>query len=131
MITKDQAMTETLFHQDCTAEVGPRGGLTHHPVIVRRNGQTQTWKTMPERFRVPVKYGLYQYGEIASWNADAFNVPAACPVCTAVAAYHETKDLAALRMRLDAARIEKQTRHLQALREITAEANQAADEARL
>ena len=27
----------------------------------RRNGKTQTWKKSPERFKIPVKYGLYEY----------------------------------------------------------------------
>jgi hypothetical protein len=27
----------------------------------RRNGKTQTWKTRPNDFKIPVKYGLYQY----------------------------------------------------------------------
>jgi len=25
---------------------------------IRRNGKTQTWKTQPDRFRIPFKYGL-------------------------------------------------------------------------
>lgn len=32
--------------------------------LVRRNGQTQTWKTRPSEFRIPVKAGLKAYGEI-------------------------------------------------------------------
>ena len=31
---------------------------------LRRNGKTQTWKTRPGEFRVPVKCGMYTYGEI-------------------------------------------------------------------
>jgi hypothetical protein len=31
---------------------------------VRRNGKTQTWKREPNRFRIPIKYGLKGYGEI-------------------------------------------------------------------
>jgi hypothetical protein len=27
----------------------------------RRNGKTQTWKTRPNDFKIPVKYGLYDY----------------------------------------------------------------------
>ncbi|MDE2102240.1 MAG: hypothetical protein KGL39_33650 [Patescibacteria group bacterium] len=43
------------------------------PMRVRRNGKTQTWKTRPGEFRIPVKYGLYEYGEInhntsKDWN---------------------------------------------------------------
>jgi hypothetical protein len=31
---------------------------------LRRNGQTQTWKTRPSEFRIPVKAGLKSYGAI-------------------------------------------------------------------
>jgi hypothetical protein len=31
---------------------------------VRRNGRTQTWKTRPGEFRIPVVAGLNVYGEI-------------------------------------------------------------------
>ena len=30
----------------------------------RRNGKTQYWKRTPERFRVPVKHGMYAYDAI-------------------------------------------------------------------
>ena len=30
----------------------------------RRNGKTQTWKTRPGQFRIPVKAGFRTYGEI-------------------------------------------------------------------
>lgn len=48
---------------------GSRGA----PMQVRRNGKTQTWKTRPGLFRIPVKYGLYEYGQIDNFfhrNAD-------------------------------------------------------------
>ena len=38
------------------------------PLKVRRNGKTQTWKTRPEEFRIPVKYGLYEYYNITHDN---------------------------------------------------------------
>ena len=38
------------------------------PMRVRRNGKTQTWKTRPNEFRIPVKYGLYGYGDITHDN---------------------------------------------------------------
>lgn len=30
----------------------------------RRNGKTKLWKTMPDRFRIPIKYGFRFYGAI-------------------------------------------------------------------
>jgi hypothetical protein len=34
----------------------------------RRNGKVQTWKRDPNRFRLPVKYGLKDYDEITQWD---------------------------------------------------------------
>jgi outer membrane protein assembly factor BamB len=31
---------------------------------VRRNGATKLWKTRPGEFRIPIKYGLKNHGEI-------------------------------------------------------------------
>lgn len=31
---------------------------------LRRNGATQYWKTRPDHFRIPVKYGIREYGDI-------------------------------------------------------------------
>jgi hypothetical protein len=41
----------------------------------RRNGATETWKTRPGQFRVPVKYGLRECfyldnGNAADWTTD-------------------------------------------------------------
>ena len=30
----------------------------------RRNGKTKLWKTRPNEFKIPVKYGMYDYGYI-------------------------------------------------------------------
>lgn len=59
MITRDEALTANTFHcGDCTRTVGPRGGVTIHQEVWRRTGQTHLWKTRPDEFRVPVKYGM-------------------------------------------------------------------------
>lgn len=42
--------------------------------VWRRNGQTHTWKTRPNDFRIPVKFGLYDYGYITHMNAHMFTV---------------------------------------------------------
>jgi hypothetical protein len=31
---------------------------------LRRNGRTRTWRRAPERFAIPVKWGLYGYGVV-------------------------------------------------------------------
>lgn len=80
-VTKEQALTAREFHCGaCTRKVGPRGGVTISIETWRRNGKTQTWKTRPEDFRVPIKYGLYNYGDITPSNASIFHVPEDCPL---------------------------------------------------
>lgn len=41
-------------------------------VRVRVSGQCQTWKRDQNRFRLPVKYGLYESGEITQDNGERF-----------------------------------------------------------
>jgi hypothetical protein len=45
----------------------------------RRNGATQTWKTRPDDFRLPVKYGIRSYDAITPGNAHMFHRADACP----------------------------------------------------
>jgi len=37
----------------------------------RRNGRTQTWKTRPNDFRIPIKIGYKTYGAITPENLDS------------------------------------------------------------
>ena len=82
MITLDQAKTVHEFHAEggCTKTVGPRGGVTIRQEIWRRNGRTQLWKTRPDEFRVPVKYGLYNYSSATTGNAEAWHTREDCPL---------------------------------------------------
>jgi hypothetical protein len=41
---------------------------------VRTNGKAQTWKTRPNDFRLPYKYGMYDYGNITQDNAADFQL---------------------------------------------------------
>ena len=61
MITKEQAMTENHF-------------IDHWGDHWRRNGATKTWKTRPDEFRVPIKYGFRQCYAITHVNAISFFV---------------------------------------------------------
>lgn len=69
MITKEQALTAQRFHaregQSC--------------ILWRRNGRTQTWVTRPAEFRVPVKHGLYRYGQLTELEAQHFHTEDDCP----------------------------------------------------
>lgn len=40
------------------------------PLRCRRNGATKYWKRNPERFRIPVKYGLYTCFYITELNVN-------------------------------------------------------------
>jgi len=44
------------------------------PLRVRRNGNTQTWKRKPDEFRIPVKYGLYEYYNITDKNCHEWTI---------------------------------------------------------
>lgn len=86
MITKEQAEKLTRrqeLHytgkQECFKLVGPKGGETTHIVRVRVNGKCITWKSRPEAFRVPIKCGLYEFGEINERNAHCFHLTEECP----------------------------------------------------
>lgn len=69
-VTKEQALTENMFHEEHSE--GSR------IVRWRRNGKTQVWKTRPDDFRVPIKYGLYSYGEITPDNAHLLHAASEC-----------------------------------------------------
>jgi hypothetical protein len=103
-ITKEQAITEREFHDGCRCTVGPKGGIKHTPSVWRRNGSTQTWKTRPEDFRIPVKYGMYDYGQITQNEAHLVFTESDCPVCAAVNAYYrDHRDIDRLRAELASA----------------------------
>ena len=40
----------------------------------RRNGKTKTWKTRPEEFKIPAKYGLYNYFYITHENCQEWEI---------------------------------------------------------
>ena len=88
MITRDQAMHlsygaevhYTGLHGMCYRNVGPRGGVTERITRCRVTGQCQTWKREPERFRLPVKYGLRESGSIHEANASYWHIAADCPL---------------------------------------------------
>ena len=87
MITKAQAKAlhygETLHYtgrRDCTRTVGPRGGVRESVTNVRVSGQCKEWKRSPERFRVPVKYGLYESSAIDETNASDWHLSSECPL---------------------------------------------------
>jgi len=71
MVTKEQVLTARCFHLPKPSE----GKCMRW----YRNGRTQTWKTQPNRFRVPIKFGLYTHDAITNYNAPLFHVIEDCP----------------------------------------------------
>lgn len=90
MITREQALHSAEFHNEpnrdhpdnCRPTVaGPRGGLKQPRIVrVRRNGMTQTWKTRPEEFSIPVKYGLRDAFRITHRDAGYWHAAEECPL---------------------------------------------------
>jgi len=83
MITRSQALECQEFHTNkCARTVGPRGGVTIVQERVRRNGMTQTWKTRPTEWRIPVKYGISARGQfsIRESDADRWHAAEECPL---------------------------------------------------
>lgn len=77
MITKEDAVNANygeIFHYEaaCTPNRTERW---------RANGACKTWKSEPRKheFRLPVKYGLRDYGYITETNADEFHKQSECP----------------------------------------------------
>jgi len=67
MITREQAETAQCFgHVSLKNADGSA-------LRARRNGKTKTWKTRPEEFRIPVKYGLKTCFYITHLDADKWN----------------------------------------------------------
>jgi len=82
-VSKEQAVETDEFHYgECHVELGPRGGETVHIVRYRRMGQTKLWKTRPDDFRVPVKYGMRARDSwyITPENAKDFHTTDECPL---------------------------------------------------
>lgn len=61
-----------------------RGQILHHvsnknadgtPQRWKVNGEVKTWKTMPERVRVPVKYGLKRYDYVTENDLHLVSLP--------------------------------------------------------
>lgn len=81
MLTLQQALTANEFHYgECTRTIGSRGGVTIRQEVWRRNGQTQTWKTRPNEYRIPVKYGMHTYGQLRNGSEDMWHAASDCPL---------------------------------------------------
>ena len=87
MVTKEQAIKagngwdRTEFHYGkCSKRIGPRGGVKHSIERWRSNGKCKTWKTRPEEFRLPIKYGLNIYSYLDNNSCEDFHLASECPL---------------------------------------------------
>lgn len=90
MITKEQAIKlgngeireeiHCTFRQECKKTIGKRGGVQITLDRVRVSGKCKTWKTRPNEFRLPVKFGLYQSLAITNDNCESFHLASDCPI---------------------------------------------------
>lgn len=97
-LTMQQATTGQHFHFDadgCTLPGAVTYGKTGKAQPTarvydwRRNGRTQTWKTRPDEFRIPVKFGMYGYGSIT--HNDHVHLADECPALAEARAWWDRK----------------------------------------
>lgn len=84
MITIDQAKSlrygDVIHGGVCSVRRGPRGSKAYKILRFRVSGMLRTWKRSPEKFELPLKYGLYGYGRMTERNAWNFHLDVDCPV---------------------------------------------------
>lgn len=88
MITKKQAMDTyvgTEIHENnCTCTIGPRGGIKKRIIRWRVSGKCKTWKRDPNRWKLPIKHGLFYSSYIGSANEGldpkGFHLASKCPL---------------------------------------------------
>ena len=68
MITREQAMNADRFEHVSLKNADKT------PLRARRNGKTKTWKTRPDEYRIPAKYGLKECFYITQADAQNWNV---------------------------------------------------------
>lgn len=68
-VTKGQAMEARNATMFLSKEYQNADGT---PARYKRTGKTKEWKRQPERFSVPVKRGLKEYGYITEENVHRF-----------------------------------------------------------
>lgn len=86
MITKEQALTlqyGTVLHENgCKRIVGPRNGITTTVHQWRVSGQPVTYRTRPDNWYVPIKFGLRQSSKISVLTQNILHLADECPLLT-------------------------------------------------
>lgn len=80
MISQKQAETKHAFHINgvCKLTLGTRGRLIIFTPVYHSNGKIKTWHD--GGWRLPIKRGLYEHGEINNTTADRFHLEEECQV---------------------------------------------------
>lgn len=68
IVDAETAMTASTFYHRTK-----KYARSDRPIEVRRMGRTKRWVRQPEKFRVPVKYGMYDSFYIDNRNADEWS----------------------------------------------------------
>ena len=74
MLTKEQAIKAGEYSGTVLHHATAKGG-DGTPARCRSNGKCKTWKTRPDDFQLPVKYGIKMCFYITPANADSWNLP--------------------------------------------------------
>jgi len=85
MISREQAIQlgekgGTIHSGECKLKIGPRGGRLYFIKRWRPSGRCIVWKREPERFRLPVKNGLWVSDYVTNTNASFWHLEQDCPV---------------------------------------------------
>jgi hypothetical protein len=73
MITLEQA--KSLKYGDVIYHATDRN-MSGERMRFKVNGKPKTWKRDPDRIKVPIKYGLFGYGEVTNgtWEGNRFTL---------------------------------------------------------
>jgi len=73
-IQKSDAIESDYFHAGaCVTLQTPRNATATITETWRANGQLKTWKTRPDDFKLPIKYGLRECWYLTNDNAHSFH----------------------------------------------------------
>lgn len=72
MITIEEAKNLRRGQYICHSKIR---GWQNKPLRFKVNGNVKTWKTDPNRVRVPLKHGLCEYGYLTEDNLQDFYIP--------------------------------------------------------
>jgi hypothetical protein len=68
-VNRENSMTANNFEH-----VSIKNADKKTPARCRRTGKTQTWKTRPNEFKIPVKHGMYDCFYITHLNMHEWNI---------------------------------------------------------